>query len=232
MFLAGGPPYSGTTLLALLLTQGNVLCLDEPDFHNPKQSHRGIPFLKNLFPDRELPEDPGRELNEEETFQLVQQCEKALAPINLGFKTCNTTFIGHARVYKKMGYPVIAIVRDLRDALVTPLPDWHTEAEMNTMYRLIWENLDLYDHWIRYEDLVQNPQKSIDEISAILNHPLQVREEWDPDSVSGLMLKLHRHHLLKSGKISKDRVGIWRDSKIRFSERTQATAKMMGYDGS
>ena len=50
MFLIGGPAFSGTTLLSLLLNQGTTVCLDEPDFHNPEQGHRGIPFLQTLFP--------------------------------------------------------------------------------------------------------------------------------------------------------------------------------------
>ena len=58
MFLVGGPAFSGTTLLALLVSRGDLLCLDEPDFHDPKQSHRGIPYLQELFPDRLFPEPP------------------------------------------------------------------------------------------------------------------------------------------------------------------------------
>ena len=47
MFLAGGPAFSGTTLLALLLNQGDLVCLDQPDFHKPEQRHRGIPILQS-----------------------------------------------------------------------------------------------------------------------------------------------------------------------------------------
>ena len=59
MFLVGGPAFSGTTLLAHLLNQGDLVCLDEPDFHDPAQSHRGIPLLRTLFPDRSFPDPPG-----------------------------------------------------------------------------------------------------------------------------------------------------------------------------
>ena len=32
MFLVGGPAFSGTILLALMLNQGDIVCLGEPDF--------------------------------------------------------------------------------------------------------------------------------------------------------------------------------------------------------
>jgi hypothetical protein len=43
------------------------------------------------------------------------------------------------------------------------------------------------------------------------------------------MLKLDRHDLLKSGALSSDRVGIWKNSGIRFAKQTTQTAEMMGY---
>jgi hypothetical protein len=49
-FLVGGPAFSGTTLLALLLNQPGVVCLDEPDFEKPAQAHRGLPVLQRRFP--------------------------------------------------------------------------------------------------------------------------------------------------------------------------------------
>ncbi len=229
MFIVGGPPFSGTTLLALLLNQGNLVCLDEPDFHNPQQSHRGIPFLKKLFPDRTFPEDPQKPLSDEETFSLVQECEKALSPINLGIKTCNDVFIGHAKIYKKLKCPVIAIIRDIRDALVTPLPEWLTETKMISLYQMIWENSSMFDLLIRYEDLVRYPDKTMGQISGVLNSPLEVREGWDPSMVHPPMLKLERHDQLKSGAISKDRVGIWKNCEKSFLEETHNTAHRMGY---
>ncbi|MCI0413032.1 hypothetical protein L0222_09555 [bacterium] len=229
MFLVGGPPFSGTTLLAFLLNQGNLICLDEPDFHNPEQSHRGIPFLKTLFPDKTFPEDPRKPLTYEETVSLVRECEKAMSPINLGIKTCNDVFIGHARIYKQLKYPVIAIIRDIRDALVNPLPDWLTENKMSRLYRMIWENLSMFDLVIRYEDLIRFPENTMIQISRILGSPLEVRESWNPNLVHGPMLKLQRHHQLKRGTISKDRIGIWKDCGKSFMEETHETALIMGY---
>ena len=229
MFLIGGPPFSGTTLLALLLNQGNLVCLDEPDFHNPQQSHRGIPFLKRLFPDRIFPEDPGRPLTYEETVSLIGECEAALHPVNLGIKTCNDVFIGHAKVYKRLKHPVVGIVRDIRDALVTPLPDWLTETKMNRMYRNIWEHRSMFDLFIRYEDLVFFPDKIMAQISGILGFPLEVRKSWDTNMVHGPMLKLDRHDPLKAGILTKDRVGIWKDCGKSFLEETYQTAHLMGY---
>ena len=122
MFLIGGPAYSGTTLLALLLNQGKVVCLDEPDFHNPEQSHRGIPLLERLFPDRTFPARPSEPLTHAEAVTLMRACEEAIRPYELGMKTCNRTFLDYAAAYRDQGFPVVAIVRDVRDALVTPLP--------------------------------------------------------------------------------------------------------------
>lgn len=229
MFLVGGPPFSGTTLLAFLLNQGNLICLDEPDFHNPRQSHRGIPFLKRSFPDKVFPDDPSRSLTVEESIRLTEKCERSLSPKNLGVKTCNALFIEHAKIYRQAQYPVIAIVRDIRDALVTPLPEWLTEPKVNRQYRMIWDHRELFDVWIRYEDLITRTQSAMNELSRILSCTLQVPEEWDSKTVPGPMLKLPRHHLLKSGRISKDRTGIWKSSGKIFSDETHQTAQMMGY---
>ena len=230
MFLIGGPAYSGTTLLTHLLNQGRVTCLDEPDFHNPEQSHRGVPYLKELFPDTSFPEIPERELTYRAAVGLIQECEKCISPQNLGFKTCNEQFIEYTKIYKELGYPVIAIIRDIRDALVTPLPPWvNGEGGLNKDYRLVWKHIDMFDLWFRYEDLVMKTEQIIKEISKVLSYDFKILKEWNPETVSWHMLWEKRHHLLKSGRISKSRIGIWRTSGKTFSEESHETAKMMGY---
>ena len=229
LFLIGGPAYSGTTLLAFLLNQGKVICLDEPDFHDPNQSHRGIPFLKELFPHRHFPERTDEELSYREAVNLIQICEQIIHPYSLGFKTCNKMFIDYAEIYKALGCPVIAIIRDIRDALVNPLPMWLTEQGLNARFRLIWDHLNIFDYWLRYEDLIRNSQNAMEEISQILSHDLRVKNSWDPDSVHRTMFKDRRHDLLKSGRLNSSRIGIWRTSGKNFSEETHETAKMMGY---
>ena len=74
MFLIGGPAFSGTTLLALLSNPGRVICLDEPDFHNPEQSHRGIPFLKGLSSDKNFPERLETVLTYSKAVNLIREC--------------------------------------------------------------------------------------------------------------------------------------------------------------
>ena len=229
MFLIGGPPFSGTTLLAFLLNQGELVCLDEPDFHDPKQSHRGISLLKKLFPEKVFPAEPGHSLTFEETMALIAQCEAAIAPRKLGIKTCNENFTELAKLYRKSGYPVIAVLRDIRDALVNPLPEWATEADLNFYYRHIWEHLELYDLWIRYENLVQEPEKQLEQIGRVLRYSLKFVDQWDSETVPKAMIKLPRHHLLQSGRISKDRIGIWKNSGKTFSEDSHITAARMGY---
>jgi hypothetical protein len=229
VYLVGGPPFSGTTLLALMLNQGDSVCLDEPDFHDPGQSHRGIPFLQSLFPDARFPLLPERPLSHAEAVQLIAECERALAPRDLGMKTCGATFVSYARIYRGQGYPVIAIVRDIRDALMTPLPAWVTEATLNADYRIVWDNLDLYDLWVRYEELVTDTANVLDRISSALSRRFEVVEKWEPAGVSAHMLKLDRHEGLKRGRIVRDRIGVWRGSGRPFSEGTRRTATMMGY---
>src|SRR5215471_6038584 len=165
MFLIGGPAFSGTTLLALLLNQGDIVCLDEPDFHNPEQSHRGIPFLRQLFPNKSFPERPTKPLFYEEAVHLIEECERTISPCRLGIKTCGHPFLAYAKIYKASGYPIIALVRDIRDALVRPLPDWLTEEKLNQGYRLVWDSLDMFDLWLRYEDLVKDPATTMAKIS-------------------------------------------------------------------
>jgi hypothetical protein len=230
VFLVGGPAFSGTTLLALLLNQGSVVCLDEPDFHDPAQGHRGVPFLRELFPGTEFPPPPTGPLSWEATVDLVQRCEACIAPRNLGLKTCDEVFVEHARVYRARGYPVIAMIRDIRDALVRPLPPWVTEGSLNVAYRLIAEHRDLYDVWIRYETLVERPETVLAEIAAVLGTPLTVRDAWQAREVHGPMLKLDRHELLKGGRISRERVGIWRASGRTFEAVTHETARLLGYE--
>lgn len=69
----------------------------------------------------------------------------------------------------------------------------------------------------------------MDKISMLLAHEFRVRREWDPRKVPIQMLKLDRHELLRSGRLSESRIGIWRSSGKIFSDTTPKTARMMGY---
>jgi len=229
MFLVGGPAYSGTALLALLLNQGKVVCLNEPDFHNPVQSHRAIPYLQKLFPDRAFPERPDRELSYSHAVDLIQSCENVIEPFRLGVKTCNFVFMDYAYVYKRRKYPVIGLIRDIRDALVSPLPDWITEESLNRAYRLIWENRNTFDIWFRYEDLVQNPKKTISEISKVLSYPFEVLQNWDPKTVHVMLYKSERDELIRHGGLSVNTIGRWKSARKVYKPETYRTAKMMGY---
>lgn len=229
MFLVGGPAFSGTTLLALMMNQDGTLCLDEPDFENPAQSTRGIPFLQAMFPAKQFPARPAEALPYARAVDLIEQCQTVVRPLHLGIKTCNWAFIEYARVFRVRGYPVIAIVRDIRDALVRPLPPWLDEQGLNERYRLVWRNLDLASLWLRYEELVRDPERAMEDISRVLEQPLVARRAWDEASVHSTMLKLDRHELLRGGTLVTERVGLWRDSGQMFSEQTLETARMMGY---
>lgn len=229
MFLVGGPAFSGTTLLAHLLNQNETLCLDEPDFERPEHSHRAIPFLQTLFPQKQFPARPTEILTYPQATDLIEQCQGVLHPINLGIKTCNWAFIEYAQVYRARGYPVIAIVRDIRDALVRPLPAWLDEEGLNERYRLIWDHRDLFHLWLRYEDLVQKPKRPLESISKVLGQRLTARRKWDPSTVHPPMLKLDRHALLEGGALVKNRVGIGKKSRVTFSPQTLETAELMGY---
>lgn len=229
MFLIGGPAFSGTTLLTLLLNQGNLVCLDEPDFHNPEQSHRGIPFLKTLYPTKTFPERPEQPLSYPEAVNVIEACERAIHPHQLGMKTCDQTFISYAEAFKANKRPVIAIVRDIRDALVRPLPPWINEAQLNVAYRLIWHHRSMFDLWFRYEELVTNTERIMGQISHTLNQPLHARQHWGAAAVHDPMLKLDRHELLKSGSISSERIRVWKGSGKRFNPESLETAKLMGY---
>jgi len=230
MFLVGGPAFSGKTLLAHLLNQDGVVCLDEPDFHDPKQNHRGIPILAELFPGKIFPPKPDRKLSYHQAVKLIAQCQEIIRPANLGVKTANWVFVEYAKLYKQLGYPVVAIVRDIRDAyLEAPLPPWVSEKSLNARYRLVWKHRRLYDQLVRYEDLVTKPTVAMAQISQTLGQELKVKSEWAPESVHATMFKLERHTLLRLGIITGARVGIWKDSAATFSNATRKTAVMMGY---
>lgn len=229
MFLVGGPAFSGTTLLALMLNQGDLVCLDEPDFHNPLQSHRSIRLLQQMFPELSFPEHPGQQMTFSEATTLTEECERALYPRELGTKTCNSFFLGYHRVYRRRGWPVIAIFRDIRDALVRPLPDGFTESGLNDHYRMIWEQRVMFDLWLRYEDLISDPDTAISRISKALGRPLETKRNWGSKDVTHHMLKLDKHDLLKTLGVSASRVGIWKTSGKTFSSQSHETARLMGY---
>jgi hypothetical protein len=229
MFLVGGPAFSGTTLLALMLNQGDLVCLDEPDFHNPLQSHRSIRLLRQMFPELSFPEHPGRRMTFSEATTLTEECERALYPRQLGTKTCNSIYLRYHQIYRRRGWPVIAIFRDIRDALVRPLPDGFTENGLNDHYRGIWQQRIMFDLWLRYEDLISDPDVAVSRISKVLGRPLSTKRNWDSKDVVHQMLKLDKHDLLKTLQVSASRVGIWRTSGKTFSSRSHETARLMGY---
>jgi hypothetical protein len=231
MFLLGGTAFSGKTLVAHLLNQGDVVCLDEPDFHNPAQRHRGIPVLSTLFPDKTFPAPPERELTYQEAVAFIGRCEDVIRPSTLGMKTAGWAFVEYAKIYRESGYPVIAVIRDIRDVLAEgPLPEWvEDELELNRIFRSVWRNLDLCDLCIRYEDLVAKPEAVFESVSRVLGRELALTPNWSAESVHGTMFKLDRHDMLRTGRISRDKVGIWRSSTCVFSDDTRETAAMMGY---
>ena len=234
MYLIGGPAYCGTTLLTVMLNQDGITCLNEPDFHNPEQSHNGLPVLQKLYPGKEFPERTEEALSYVEAFRLMQRCERAIEPDLLGFKFCNRPFVEFARLFKDAGLPVIAIVRDIRDALVRPLlPYINGEAGLVSEYRHVWAHRSLYGIVIRYEDLVFRSAATIASVSATLDFPLKDRPCWDPDEVSASMLyPEERHGALKTGTIIKDRIGIWRHCGKTFGAATHELALEMGYPAS
>jgi hypothetical protein len=233
MFLLGGPAFSGKTLLAHLLNQGLTVCLDEPDFHDPMQDHRGIPFLRRLFPDKAFPERPEGELTYGEAVALLRRCEEAVRPFTIGMKTAGSVFLEYARIYRASGYPTIGIVRDIRDVLAeAPLPEWiDGERELNAMYRLIWTNLELCDLWVRYEDLVTNAEAVMAGIAKLLSCDLKPVTTWTVEGVHRTMFKLDRHEMLRLGRISRTQIGLWKTCGHAFSDDTKRTATLMGYGG-
>jgi hypothetical protein len=230
MFLVGGPAYSGTTLLTLLLNQADIVCLDEPDFHKVAQSHRSIPYLERLFPGVCFPPRQTRQLSLEEAMEVMAECEAAIAPRELGMKTCGSEFLKFAELYKGAGRPVVAIFRDIRDTLVRPLPPWLDESKLNREYRMVWERRDTFDLWFPYEELVADPAGVMARISPVLGRKLSVKEHWLPSDVHRPMLKSERHEMLTSGSISASRVGIWREAGLTYLAETLETAQLMGYD--
>ena len=232
MFLLGGTAFSGKTLLAHLLNQGRIVCLDEPDFHDVAQKHRGIPFLHTLFPDRKFPDQPERSLMYEEAVALLEECEKVIRPSVLGMKTAGRVFIEYAKIYRASGYPVIGVIRDIRDVLAEgPLPNWlDGEPALNSAFRNVWENIHLCDLLIRYEELVASPDSVLESIAALIGCDLTLAAGWKAESVHKTMFKLDRHDMLRAGVISRDQVGIWKGSGRTISDDTRATAAMMGYD--
>src|ERR1022692_487857 len=193
MFLVGGPAFSGTTVLALMLNQGDIVCLDEPDFHNPLQIHRSIRLLQRMFPRLSFPKHPGRVMTFSEATALTEESERVLHPRQLGTKTCNSFFLGYHQVYRRRGWPVIAIFRDIRDALVRPLPDGFTESGLNSHYRVVWQHRVMFNLWLRYEDLIADPDTAISRISEVLGRPLCTKRAWSEADVMHHMLKLDKH---------------------------------------
>lgn len=231
MFLLGGTAFSGKTLLAHLLNQGQIVCLDEPDFHDPAQRHRGIPVLRAMFPDKTFPDPVERDIPFSEAVAFIEKCQAVIRPSILGMKTAGWVFVEYARVYRASGHPVIAVIRDIRDVLTeAPLPDWvGGEPGLNRAFRSLWKNLDLCDLWIRYEDFVANPDEIFASVSRTLGCQLTRPSEWSAESVHHTMFKLGRHEMLRDGRISRDKVGIWKNSGRAFTEETMTTAAMMGY---
>lgn len=232
MFLVGGPAYSGTTLLALMLNQRGVTCLSEPDFHDPDQSHNGIPVLEALYPDIDFPARARQSLAIKDAFRLARRCQALVSPDRLGMKFCNRVFLDYAEEFTSRGFPVIAIIRDVRDALVRPLLSYvGGEAGLVDRYREIWQRRDEFNAVIRYEELVLDPRRCIDTLSAALDLPLAIRSRWQPSDVHPAMLyPRYRHYLLESGRLDDSRIGIWRNAGKSFSPRTHELAGEMGYD--
>jgi hypothetical protein len=74
-----------------------------------------------------------------------------------------------ARLFKDAGLPVIAIIRDILDALVRPLlPYVNGEAGLVNKFRRVWAHRSLYSAVIRYEDLVFQSAATIDTVSTTL----------------------------------------------------------------
>ena len=124
---------------------------------------------------------------------------------------------------------MIAIFRDIRDALVRPLPEGFTENGLNDHYRIVWKHRVMFDLWLRYEDLIADPDAAFARISRVLGRPLYTKRTWGEGDVIHHMLKLDKHELLKTLELSPSRVGIWKTSGKTFSRRSHDTARMMGY---
>jgi len=87
----------------------------------------------------------------------------------------------------------------------------------------------MFDPWLRYEDLVMNPEEVMAKISKVLSYDFKVLDRWNAESVHHPVFKHERHELLKNGAISRSRIGIWKISDKTLSLETHKTAKLMGY---
>lgn len=230
MFLIGGTCYSGTTLLTHLLNQEGVVCLDEPDFHNPEQAHRGIPVLQRLFPAVRFPPAPTTALSKKDSVDLMQECQHFLPNILLGMKTCNWSYVEYQREFQCRGFPVILLVRDIRDVLCRQLPSYLNEEKLNSAFRTVWNTRQHCSLLLRYEDLVADPDASLEKIAAILERTLLPKKHWKEDETLPHYYKNARHDLIKSGRVSTERVGIHKTSDVRISPLSVETAYMMGYE--
>jgi hypothetical protein len=231
MFLLGGTPFSGKTLLAHLLNQGEVACIDEPDFHDIRQSHRGTPVLREMFPGSEIPDHPKRNLTFREGMEYLEKCEQVVRPVSIGMKTAGRVFLEYARIYRESGYPVIAVIRDIRDVLAeAPLPEWiRSEQDLAAAFLNVWSNLDVCDEWFRYEDFVADPDTVLMTISRLIGRELHPVSAWNAASVQHTMFKLERHDMLREGRISRSQTGIWRRTARSFDDDIHAAAEAMGY---
>ncbi len=160
----------------------------------------------------------------------MERGEDIIRPRTLGMKTAGRVFIDYAPIYREAGYPVIAVIRDIRDVLAeAPLPEWvGGEPGLNRMFRSIWDNLHLSNLWIRYEDFVASPDAVFESLSKLLGCRLEHIASWSAESVQETMFKLDRHNMLRTGMVSREKVGIRRNSGA-FSDETLMTASMMGY---
>ena len=231
MFLLGGTAFSGKTLLAHLLNQGDVFCIDEPDMHDIRQSHRGAPIFAERFPEKNLPAPPDRSLSFPEGVGYLERVQEQIQPVELGMKTAGRIFVEYAELYKKAGYPVLAVIRDVRDVLAeAPLPEWiPSEQKMAYEFRNVWLNLNLVDVLLRYEEIVADPRRVLQKISDVIGRPLHMPAGWDADSVHFTMLKLERHEMLKDGIVSQSQVGIWKKVGRTFDDYITDIAVQMGY---
>jgi hypothetical protein len=229
-FLIGGPAYSGTTLLTLLLNAGPVTCLDEPDFGKPEQEHRNIPLLRRWFPDASFPDPPGRPLGPDEELAMIRDCAAALAPRILGVKTCGSGFLTMADRFQDAGLRVVGIVRDPRDTLVRDLTSGLGEEGFLAHCNEVWARRDRLDAVVRYEDLVREPEATLAQVVAALGLDIDPAVTWDPRSVPRAMFKGVRHDALAAGRITDERIGVWRQAGRPVSDHAQRVARRLGYD--
>jgi hypothetical protein len=94
---------------------------------------------------------------------------------------------------------------------------------------MVWGARRLYDDWVRYEDLVADPNTTLGRVVDALGLDQVPPIEWDPGEVPGAMFKSERHQALAHGRITEDRVGLWRRHDPRPSAAAHALAREMGY---